>query len=141
MRDIPSPSGQPAARQNERDGAMLILSGATLGFLAIAFGAFGAHGLEGKVSEQALGWWKTAAAYHLPISAATVTMGALTRFGFPGARLAGWLFTAGIVVFSGSLYLLTLTGIRWLGAVTPLGGLTLMAGWAALAFGALKARR
>lgn len=138
MRDAPTGTGGPTALQNERDGARLILTGSILGFLAIGFGAFGAHGLEGKVSEQAMGWWKTAAAYHLPISAATVTMGALTRFGFPGARLAGWLFCAGIIVFSGSLYLLTLTDMRWLGAVTPLGGVTLLAGWAALGLGALK---
>ena len=141
MRDVTSPSDRPTPQQNERAGAALILAGAVLGFLAIALGAFGAHGLEDKVSEQALGWWKTAATYHLPLSAATVTMGALTRFGFPGARLAGWLFAAGILVFSGSLYLLTLTGMRWLGAVTPMGGVTLMVGWAVLAFGAFKARR
>ena len=141
MRDAPISTGGPTAGQNERDGARLILAGAILGFLAIGFGAFGAHGLEDKVSAQALGWWKTAAAYHLPVSAATVTMGALTRFGFPGARLAGWLFTAGIIVFSGSLYLLTLSGIRWLGAITPIGGVTLMAGWGALGLGALKRAR
>lgn len=138
MRDTPTTASGPTALQNERDGGRLMLMGAVLGFLAIGFGAFGAHGLEGKVSEQALGWWKTAATYHLPIAVATVTMGALTRFGFPGARLAGWLFAAGIAVFSGSLYLLTLTDIRWLGAITPIGGITVMAGWVALALGALK---
>ena len=141
MRDAPTVSGGPAAGQHERTDAQLIFIGAVLGFLAIAFGAFGAHALEGKLSEQAIGWWKTGAMYHLPLSAVTVTMGALTRFGFPGARPAGWLFAGGTVVFSGSLYLLALTGMRWLGAVTPLGGVTLMAGWAVLAFGALKARR
>ncbi len=141
MRDTPGFSSGPKAQQNERDGANLILAGAILGFLAIALGAFGAHGLEGKISEQAMAWWKTAAAYHLPISAATITMGALARLGFPGAKPAGWLFAAGITVFSGSLYLLALTGVRWLGAITPLGGLSLMAGWIALAAGAWKARK
>ncbi len=138
MRNVPTSADGPTTRQNERDGARLILTGAILGFLAIGFGAFGAHGLEGKVSQQAIGWWKTAATYHLPMALAAAFMGALTQRGFEGARLAGRLFTAGIVVFSGSLYLLTLTDMRWLGAVTPLGGLTLMAGWVALALGALK---
>lgn len=140
MRDAPTSTGGPTAGQNERDGARLILAGAILGFLAIGFGAFGAHGLEGKVSEQAMGWWKTAATYHLPMALAAAVMGAFTQRGFPGARVAGWLFTAGTVVFSGSLYLLTLTDLRWLGAVTPLGGLTLMAGWAVLSLGALKTK-
>lgn len=138
MRDTPSSSHQPTAQQNERAGARLILAGAILGFLAVGFGAFGAHGLEGKVSAQALGWWKTGASYHLPMALAVAFMGALTQRGFTGARVAGWLFAAGIVVFAGSLYLLTLTGLRWLGAITPVGGVTLMAGWAVLAFGALK---
>ncbi len=141
MRDTPGVSSSPQAQQNERAGAGLILAGAILGFLAIALGAFGAHGLDGKISEQALAWWKTAAAYQLPISAVIVMMGALAGRGFPGAKAAGWLFAAGIVVFSGSLYLLALTGVRWLGAITPLGGLSLMAGWVALAAGAWKARK
>ena len=137
MRETPAAQG-PTAQQNEKASVQLIFAGAVLGFLAVGFGAFGAHGLEGKVSEQALGWWKTGASYHLPMAIAVVGMGGLARRGFPGARLAGWLFAAGTIVFAGSLYLLTLTGARWLGAITPLGGLTLMAGWATLAFGALK---
>ncbi|MET0545292.1 MAG: DUF423 domain-containing protein [Caulobacterales bacterium] len=121
-------------------GASLILAGAILGFLAIAFGAFGAHAIEHSLSAEAMGWWRTAGMYHLPLSAATVTMGALTRVGFPGARGAGWCFVVGVIVFAGSLYALALTGARWLGAVTPIGGLAMMAGFLCLALGAWKAR-
>lgn len=136
MRDIVQNGAPIVARQ----GASLILAGGLLGFFAIAFGAFGAHAIENSLSAEALGWWHTAAMYHLPLSAATVTMGALTRVGFPGARPAGWCFVFGVVVFAGSLYALALTGVRWLGAITPIGGVSMMAGFACLALGAWNAR-
>jgi uncharacterized membrane protein YgdD (TMEM256/DUF423 family) len=116
----------------------LVVAGALLGLSAVGLGAFGAHALEPRLTPEALGWWKTAVSYHLPHSAATVTMGALAARGFPGARPAGWLFAAGVTVFAGTLYLMAVTGIRVLGAVTPVGGLLMLAGWAALALGALK---
>ncbi len=110
---------------------------AVLGFLGVVLGAFGAHGLRARVGPEMVEGWKTGVLYHL--------VHALALFGvaIAGDRI-GWrrvvagLFLAGIVVFSGSLYLLTLTGTRWLGAVTPLGGVAFMAGWAALAASARR---
>jgi uncharacterized membrane protein YgdD (TMEM256/DUF423 family) len=119
----------------------LMLSG-IFGCLAVAFGAFGAHGLERMLAEapdgaKRLEWWHTAAHYHL-IHALALGLAAWAASRSPGtaATFAGFAFVAGIVIFSGSLYVMTLTGIRWLGAITPLGGLALIAGWAALAWSA-----
>jgi uncharacterized membrane protein YgdD (TMEM256/DUF423 family) len=107
-----------------------------LGFLAVALGAFGAHGLTSRLASladgaQRLDWWKTAALYHLTHAIALAIVAGLvgdTRAG----RVACVAFCVGIALFSGSLYVMTLTGIRVLGAVTPLGGLSLLVGWAAL---------
>jgi uncharacterized membrane protein YgdD (TMEM256/DUF423 family) len=114
------------------------------GFLAVALGAFGAHGLRGRLAgladgAQRLGWWETAAHYHLAHALATALAAYLVSRG-PGstaAQVAGFCFTGGILLFSGSLYAMTLTGVRALGAVTPLGGLALLAGWAAIVIAAL----
>jgi uncharacterized membrane protein YgdD (TMEM256/DUF423 family) len=106
------------------------------GFFAVVCGAFGAHALNSRF--EALGTlsiWQTGVLYHLLHS---VVLVAISRWD-PFPRLAFWLFFAGIVVFSGSLYLLALTNIRWLGAITPLGGLGMLAGWLALMFRAKKA--
>lgn len=107
--------------------------GGVSGFLAVALGAFGAHGLRDKVAESALGWWQTGAHYHLVHSVALVAV----AFGMRGdaghmLRAVCWLWGAGILLFSGSLYLMTLTSVRTLGAVTPFGGVCLLAGWAFL---------
>lgn len=104
-----------------------------MGALGVALGAFGAHGLKNAVSDpELLAIWETAARYHL-IHALALGLVAV----HPGEpRLAGWLFVAGILVFSGSLYALVLSGVRVLGAITPIGGLALIAGWIALAFAA-----
>lgn len=115
---------------------------ASLGCLAVALGAFGAHGLTKHLAGLAdgalrLDWWKTAAQYHLAHALALgLSAGLLgdTRAG----RIACASFVVGVVLFSGSLYTMTLTGTRWLGAVTPLGGLSLMAGWVAMAVAALS---
>ncbi|MEI9894361.1 MAG: DUF423 domain-containing protein [Chthoniobacter sp.] len=105
---------------------------ALAGFLAVALGAFGAHGLQATFLENGQAHtWETAAHYHL-IHAVVLLALALRK---EVARLPFQLFTAGIVIFSGSLYLLAVTNIRWLGAVTPIGGLCLLAGWLVLAFG------
>lgn len=105
----------------------------TLGALGVALGAFGAHGLEGRIDDpDLLEVWNTAARYHL--------LHALALLGVAGhpnqPSLAGWLFVVGIVLFSGSLYAMTLTGMKALGAITPLGGVCFIAGWLVLAFGA-----
>jgi uncharacterized membrane protein YgdD (TMEM256/DUF423 family) len=107
------------------------------GFLAVALGAFGAHGLRASLAEledgaRRLEWWSTAAQYHL-VHALAIGVAALLMARAPGpAAVAGVAFSVGAVVFSGSLYTMTLTGIRALGAVTPLGGLAFLVGWAAL---------
>ena len=112
-----------------------IVAGSVWGFLGVALGAFGAHGLKGRVDEQALGWWHTAAQYHLVHALAIVAVGLLRAQAGRGDA-AGWAFLVGSVVFSGSLYVMALGGPRWLGAVTPLGGLGMLAGWALLALAA-----
>jgi uncharacterized membrane protein YgdD (TMEM256/DUF423 family) len=111
-----------------------------LGAVAVALGAFGAHGLANIVDDPHLiEVWEKAARYHL-VHAVVLLGVALRSEHHPSATLntSGWLFTAGITVFSGSLYLLAVTGIRWLGAITPIGGVALIAGWLALAWSARR---
>lgn len=116
-----------------------IAIGAALGFLGVAFGAFGAHALRTRLSVEMLAVWKTANEYHLYHALALILVGILARQGRPpGLDGVTGLFLAGTVVFSGSLYLLALSGVRWLGAITPLGGLLLLAGWAWLAWSAWR---
>ena len=104
--------------------------GGIAGFLAVALGAFGAHGLESFLIEnQVLDTWETAVLYHLAHAVAILLPAAQRHRRVPAAAL----FAAGILVFSGSLYLLCLSGMKWLGAVTPLGGLLFLAGWIRLA--------
>jgi uncharacterized membrane protein YgdD (TMEM256/DUF423 family) len=107
------------------------------GFLAVALGAFGAHGLQSSLAgatdaAKRLEWWETAAHYHLMHSFALALAGGLaSRTESKAATVAGCSFALGILVFSGSLYTMTLTGLRALGAVTPIGGIALLVGWAA----------
>jgi uncharacterized membrane protein YgdD (TMEM256/DUF423 family) len=108
--------------------------GAGLMLLGVAAGAFGAHGLRDVVEPDLLSAWKTGANYHLVHALALFTLGSWQRT----PALGGWLLVAGIVLFSGSLYAMTLTGVRIFGAITPIGGLSFMAGWAALAVAATK---
>lgn len=105
------------------------------GMLAVIFGAFGAHALRGKLDDYALGVFETAVQYHFNHSLALLAVGilALSQPQTVLLKSSGWLFLLGIVIFSGSLYLLSLTGARWLGAITPLGGLAFIAAWACLA--------
>ncbi len=104
-------------------------------FVAVALGAFGAHALKARLAPDMAAVWQTAVQYHAWHALALLAVGILmaqdpTR---AGLAWAAWLFAAGIVLFSGSLYALALTGVRGLGAITPLGGLAWLAGWAALA--------
>jgi uncharacterized membrane protein YgdD (TMEM256/DUF423 family) len=109
--------------------------GCILALLAVAAGAFGAHGLRGRVTPELLDVYETGARYQMYHALALLVVAwALARWPGGAAVWAGWLFVAGIVLFSGSLYLLALTGIRWLGAITPLGGLAFLLGWALLAW-------
>lgn len=106
------------------------------GFFAVALGAFGAHGLSAMLdgasdAAKRLEWWHTGARYHLVHSLAIGFAAWLTTLRKTGtfAVAAGYLFSLGVVIFSGTLYLMALGGPRWLGAITPFGGLTLLAGW------------
>ncbi|MDR3403805.1 MAG: DUF423 domain-containing protein [Chthoniobacter sp.] len=104
---------------------------ALTGFLAVALGAFGAHALKVTFLENGQGHvWETAAHYHLVHAVVLLVLAWRKEV----ARLPFALFTAGIAIFSGSLYLLAVTNIKWLGAITPVGGLCLLAGWLTLAF-------
>ena len=114
-----------------------LLAGALLGALAVITGAFGAHGLEGRLDAHHLDLWHKAVDYHALHALALVAVGLLQRNGSTPA-LAGWLLLTGILLFSGSLYLLALTGLRWLGMITPFGGLSFILGWLALAMWSLR---
>jgi uncharacterized membrane protein YgdD (TMEM256/DUF423 family) len=124
----------------DRERRFLLL-GATSGFLAVALGAFGAHALEGALPPERFAQFETAVRWQAVHAVAIVCAGLVSarRYG-RFAPAAGWLFAAGTVVFCGSLYLLALTGARAFGAVTPIGGVLWLAGWAALAASAVKRR-
>lgn len=111
------------------EGTGLKRAGAVLMFLGIGLGAFGAHGLEKILTENGrIDIWETAVFYHLIHGLAVWVLGYLA----PGRKNVGICFVGGVLVFSGSLYLLSLTNILWLGAITPLGGLLFLAGWGIL---------
>ncbi|MFW6085112.1 MAG: DUF423 domain-containing protein [Gemmatimonadota bacterium] len=121
-------------------GRRWLAIGAIFAGLGVAAGAFGTHALDGRIEPELLEVFGTATRYHLVHALALLVLG-LVGQRHPGGSLwntAGWLFTAGIVVFAGSLYLLALTGARWLGAVTPIGGACFLAGWAVTAVAALR---
>lgn len=111
----------------------LLLVGALAGFIGVAFGAFGAHALRSRLSPDMLAVFETGVRYQM-YHAFAVLIVALAATHVDGwmLRAAGWAFTAGIVIFSGSLYALALTGISALGVITPLGGLAFLVGWALL---------
>jgi uncharacterized membrane protein YgdD (TMEM256/DUF423 family) len=119
-----------------------VLFGAGLAFLAVALGAFGAHGLAAhfQANPDLEATYHTAVQYHMFHALALLALAwATAHWQSPLFAWAGVAFIAGIVLFSGSLYLLSITGARWLGAVAPLGGLALLAGWALLFIGVWRA--
>ncbi len=112
--------------------------GAVLGGVAVAAGAFGAHALRDRLDGPSLGRWHTGAQYEMAHALALVLVGIVSeRAPSRALTLAGWAFTTGVVLFSGSLYALAISPAPWLGPVTPLGGLLLLAGWVALAVSAI----
>ena len=114
-----------------------LLVGALAGFLAVTFGAFGAHALRERLSPEMLAVFETGVRYHMYHALALLLVSAMMpRLGGWLVVSSGWLFTAGIVLFSGSLYVLAFTGITIFGAITPIGGLAFLAGWACLAIAA-----
>lgn len=116
-----------------------LILGAACGFLAVALGAFGAHALKERLTPDLLAVWRTGVEYHFYHALALVLLGLFARQSSSAALNAGGIcFALGILLFSGSLYALALTGVRALGAVTPLGGVLFLAGWACLLYAALK---
>ena len=115
-----------------------LLLGAVAAFLGVTLGAFGAHALRGRLSPEMLAVFQTGVQYHmyhaLALILVSATMGRMSGWLI---QTAGWCFVAGIVLFSGSLYLLAATGVTVLGAITPIGGLAFLIGWACLAFAAI----
>lgn len=113
--------------------------GSASALVAVAAGAFGAHGLRARLSPDLLAVFETAARYQMYHALALLAVGwAVTRWPGPWPVRAGWLFAVGTLLFSGSLYALALSGMRWLGAVTPLGGVAFLAGWACLLLALLR---
>lgn len=121
------------------DKTFLLLA-ALFGGLAVALGAFGAHALAGRFSSDTLNTFEIGVRYQmyhaLALLAVAVLLGRNPEIGV--VSLAGWLFVAGIVIFSGSLYILVFSGVRWLGAITPIGGVAFIGGWISLVVAALR---
>ncbi len=117
-------------------------AGAVSGLIAVALGAFGAHGLRQRLSADMLAVFETGVRYQVYHALALFAVAwAVSRWtSSPQAIWAGWLFIAGTVIFSGSLYILATSGVRWLGAITPVGGICFLAGWLSLAWAALAER-
>ena len=110
------------------------------GMFAVMLGAFAAHALKNTLDEYSLGVFQTAVQYHFYHSFALLAVGILAMSNPESVllRISGWLFFIGLLIFCGSLYALSFSGVRWLGAITPLGGLCFIAGWAVLATAAWK---
>lgn len=109
--------------------------GAVHAFIAVAAGAFGAHALKTRLTSEMLTVFETGVRYHMYHALGLWAVAFAASQQKAGAELAGWAMIGGIALFSGSLYALALTGVRWLGAITPLGGLCFLAAWAILAWG------
>ncbi len=108
----------------------LLSASALVGFLGVAMGAFGAHALENRLTVESQNWWETATFYALTHAVTSLAI-ALHNNGEQKSNLhkSGWCFLTGTMIFSGSLYLMALGGPRWLGAITPVGGLSMLLGW------------
>ncbi|MCY4599487.1 MAG: DUF423 domain-containing protein [Acidobacteria bacterium] len=115
-------------------------AGAALMGLGVVLGAFGAHGLRARLEPDLIAVYETGVQYHLAHALGLLAV-AWAAARWPGAWVSasGWLFVAGIALFSGSLYVLAVSGARWLGAITPVGGACFILGWAVLAVAALRA--
>jgi len=117
-------------------GTAWFVTGALGVGLGVILGAFGAHGLKSRVGPELLSVFETGVRYHIYHALGLLAVAwATERWPSPLVTLSGWAFVAGILVFSGSLYAMTLTGARWLGAITPLGGIAFILGWILLATG------
>ncbi len=118
---------------------LFLITGSISAFLAVALGAFAAHGLKTKLSPEMFNIFEVGVRYHMYHALALLAVAwASTRWPGSSVTAAGWLFLAGTVIFSGSLYVLSLTGLRWLGAITPIGGAAFLLGWLCLVWGAWR---
>ncbi|OCA88795.1 DUF423 domain-containing protein [Pseudobacillus wudalianchiensis] len=119
---------------------LFIIIGAINAFLSVALGAFGAHGLEGKVEPKYLEIWKTGVQYQMFHASGMILVGILMGQFSSSSLLnwSGWMMLIGTIIFSGSLYALTLSGIKVLGAITPIGGVAFLAAWVLLVLAAIK---
>jgi len=120
---------------------LFIVLGAAFAALAVGFGAFGAHALRARLGADMLAVYQTGVQYHFWHALGVLAVG-IACLQIPAnlwLRAAGWLLTAGILLFSGSLYALALSGDRWIGAITPVGGLAFILGWLALLVGVIRA--
>src|SRR5262245_10851868 len=128
----------PRCYSGAMDRVFLAL-GAASAAIAVAAGAFGAHGLRARLAPEMLTVFETGARYHMYHALGLIAVAwAASRWPGSGATAAGWCFVAGTLLFSGSLYVLSTTGLRWLGAITPFGGLAFIAGWIFLALAAAR---
>lgn len=115
------------------------VAGSVLALLGVGAGAFGAHALRERLTEDMLAIFETGVRYQMYHALALLAVAwATTQWSSSLIIAAGWFFVVGIGIFSGSLYLLSLSGVRWLGAITPIGGFAMLAGWACLAIAALR---
>jgi len=136
------PSSHRAALLERLEAQMArwwLLIGSVAGFLGVAGGAFGAHALKARISEQMLANFDTGTRYLLAHAVALLVVGVLSgREGVGDLTIVGGAFTVGMVIFTGSLWVMALTGTRWLGAITPIGGTALLVGWVALGLAAAR---
>jgi len=117
----------------------LLVIGAINGFLAVALGAFGAHGLEGKISEKSIAIWEKAVLYQMFHTVSILGVGfALLKLESSALIWSGWAFFVGIILFSGSLYAYSTTGVKTLAMITPFGGVVFLIGWVLLGYAMLK---
>ena len=119
---------------------VFFLYGTVSALVGVAAGAFGAHGLKGRLDPEMLSVFKVGVQYQMYHAFALIAAaGAHTKWPSRFVRIGGWLFVIGTILFSGSLYLLSVSGVKWLGAITPLGGLAFLAGWGCIAWAAWRA--
>lgn len=120
---------------------LFIILGALNAAVAVGFGAFGAHGLEGRISARLIEVYQTGVQYHIMHALGLLAIGLVAAHIGGSALIAwsGWLLFAGIIIFSGSLYTMAFTGIGWLGAITPIGGTAFIAGWILLVIAVIRA--
>jgi len=115
---------------------LFFVLGSLSAFVAVALGAFAAHGLKGRLPSELLDAFEVGVRYQMFHALALLAVAwAWSRWPRTEITVAGWLFLAGFLLFSGSLYLMALTGVRWIGIITPIGGLALIVGWLSLAWG------